>query len=102
MGTRERAKDGGPVGGSKRTTPAPRPNGRHFNSVSYRDIEPATIASIVEIVAHSGGAVMFGRTSDEGAYSICILNGNEKIKEYLRDQSEMQQLLDWLAQEYFA
>lgn len=80
--------------------PAVRPNGRHGDGVSYAAINPDTIRGIVQAVANSGGAVMFGQTRDGGAYSVMVLLDDEKIKEYPRDQTDFDNLMVWLIDEY--
>ena len=85
---------------SAKSAPAIRPNGRHGDGVSYAAISPDTIRSIVQTVANGGGAVMFGQTRDGGAYSVMVLLGDEKIKEYPRDQTDFDNLLVWLIDEY--
>ena len=89
----------GRASGTK-SKPAIRPNGRHGDGVSYAAINPDTVRSIVQAVATSGGAVMFGQTRDGGAYSVMILMDDEKIKEYPRDQTDFDNLLVWLVEEY--
>jgi hypothetical protein len=44
---------------------------------------------------------MFGRVSDGGALSVCILDRDEKIKEYPRTADEVQKLLTWLKDDYY-
>jgi hypothetical protein len=59
------------------------------------------VHDMVRIVTAQGAAVMFGVTSDGGALSICILDDQNKIKEYPRDEAEVGSLLTWLKDEYF-
>lgn len=80
--------------------PAARPNSRHGDGVSYASISPDTIRGIVQTVANGGGAVMFGQTRDGGAYSVMVLLNDEKVKEYPRDQTDFDNLLVWLVDEY--
>jgi hypothetical protein len=43
---------------------------------------------------------MFGQTRDGGAYSVMVLYGDEKVKEYPRDQTDFDNLLVWLTEDY--
>lgn len=83
-------------------SPVVRANLRVVNSVSWRDIAPQLIADLVRIVTSNGAAIMFGVTSDNGAFSICVLDNQNKIKEYPRDDTEVLGILTWLQNEYFA
>lgn len=96
-----------PVGRNGRVTgtkskPAIRPNGRYGDGVSYADVPAELVHSIVKAVASAGGAMMFGQTRDGGAFSLCVLMGDEKIKEYPRDADEIRRFLTWLSEEYLA
>jgi|SRR5215469_16481603 len=84
------------------SSPKVRPNLRMVSSVSWRDISPSLIADLVRITTSNGAAIMFGITSDSGAFSICILDNANKIKEYPRDDTELLSILTWLQDEYFA
>jgi len=85
----------------KKDTHVARPNYRGLGSVSWADIDSDTIAELVRVVTASSAAIMFGRTSDGGAMSLCILDQSEKIKEYPRTSTEVESLLLWLKDEYF-
>lgn len=89
----------GRVTGTK-SKPAIRPNGRYGDGVSYAAVPAELVHSIIQAVANSGGAVMFGQTRDGGAYSLMVLMGDEKIKEYPRDTDELRRFLAWLTDEY--
>lgn len=78
-----------------------RPNYRNLGSVGWRDISADSIAELVRLTSSNGGAIMLGATSDGGALSICVLAGNDKIKEYPRTQTEIDSFLLWLGTEYF-
>jgi len=67
----------------------------------WSDIEPTDIRGCVDAVTRAGGAVMLGLTSDGGAFSVCVLHGDDKIKEYPHGISECTDLLKALTQ-YFA
>jgi hypothetical protein len=78
-----------------------RPNFRGAGQCDYKTIEDATIADLVRACARNGAAVMFGLTSDKGAYSIVVLSDNDKIKEYPNDKEGFERLASWVAEVYF-
>lgn len=86
---------------NRKVTPAARPNLRMVRSVSWDHIDPSTIADMVCVVTAAGAAIMFGRTSDNGALSLCILDNESKIKEYPRDETDVHNFALWLKDEYF-
>lgn len=65
----------------------------------YSDIDAIAIRGAIDAVTRNGGAIMFGVTSDGGAYSFMVLLGNEKIKEYPHSVEEAEELLQELLQE---
>lgn len=84
-----------------KTAPVWRSNTRSAEPCNWSDIEPNTLRGCVDAVARSGGAIMFGVTSDGGAYSVCVLHGSQKIKEYPHGKAEceevLQNMLQWFA-----
>jgi len=82
--------------------PVVRANVRLVRSVSWGDVDSDSIADIVRLVTRYGGAVMFGRTSDGGALSLCVLDNENKIKEYPHDADDVHNIFTWLRDEYFA
>jgi hypothetical protein len=86
---------------TKGSNPVVRPNLRMVRSVSWADIGDSTIADMVRLVTKYGAAIMFGVTSDQGAYSICVLDNDNKIKEYPHDGDAVEAVQRWLRDEYF-
>jgi hypothetical protein len=66
----------------------------------WSDIDPSTLRTCIDAVTRAGGAIMLGLTSDGGAYSICVLSGDDKIKEYPHGKLECNDMLRALT-EYF-
>jgi hypothetical protein len=62
-------------------------------SVSYSQIEGATLRECVTRVTERGDAILFGRTSDGGALSIQVLTGGKAEKFYVSDASELMELI---------
>jgi hypothetical protein len=58
----------------------------------YRDASPEVLVGVIDAVTQAGGAIMLGVTSDGGAFSVCVLHGDEKIKEYPHDVAELNAL----------
>ncbi len=85
----------------KAGTPKVRANLRMVRTVSWSDIGDSTIADMVRLVTKYGAAIMFGITSDQGAYSICVLDNDSKIKEYPHDGDAVENVQRWLRDEYF-
>jgi hypothetical protein len=56
---------------------------------------------MVRLVTSFGAAIMFGLTSDQGAFSICVLDSDNKIKEYPHDGDGVEAVQIWLRDEYF-
>ncbi len=86
---------------SKTNGPVVRPNLRMVRSVSWADIDDSVIAELVRLVTSQGAAVMFGVTSDQGAYSLCVLDNDNKIKEYPHSAEDVENILTWLRDDYF-
>jgi len=85
------------------TTPTPlrrRSNLRPVLTVYWSSIEATSIRGALDAVTRAGGAIMFGRTSDGGALSICILDRDQKIKEYPHTSEEAEEVLAAILEEY--
>jgi len=77
-----------------------RSNLRPVLEIYWSDIDAAAIRLAIDAVTRAGGAIMVGRTSDGGALSVCILDGDTKIKEYPHTIEEAVALLGAIADEY--
>lgn len=66
---------------------------------SWGTIDPSAIRGCIDAVTKAGGAVMFGLTADGGAYSICVLQDQDKIKDYPHGTAEcqltLQSIIEW-------
>jgi hypothetical protein len=85
----------------KFSEPKVRSNFRGGGTVSWIDVDTDVVIGLVRVCTEQGSAVMFGRVSDGGALSVCILDRDEKIKEYPRTADEVQKLLTWLKDDYY-
>lgn len=68
--------------------------------VFYGQIEAEKLRLVIDTVTRSGGAIMFGRTSDGGAFSVCVLSGADKLKEYPHTPEELQELIGNLVEHF--
>jgi putative hemolysin len=59
----------------------------------WSDVDDTAIRFAIDACTRAGGAIMFGVTTDGGAYSICVLHGQDKLKEYPHDAAECADLL---------
>ena len=85
-----------------KTSPTIRRNYKNRELLAYKGDAAEIVSDMVDLVSKHGGAIMFGLTSDGGAYSVCVLAGSEKIKEYPSSVEELSALHMWLRDEYFA
>jgi len=77
-----------------------RTNLRPVMEVHWGDIDPTLIRLAIDACTRKGAAIMAGRTSDGGALSVCILDGDTKIKEYPHSVADAEALLRAIAEEY--
>lgn len=61
--------------------------------VRWRDVDDAILATCVDKVTTNGAALILGLTSDGGAYSVCVLSGQDKVREYPHSVQECEDLL---------
>src|SRR5690242_15489606 len=62
----------------------------------WSDIDASLIGEFVQLVTSHGSAVICGVTSDGGALSITILDGDERIKDWPATVDEFVAIVDWL------
>lgn len=66
----------------------------------YTDVDATLLRDAVDAVTRMGAAIMFGKTSDGGAYSVMLLDGNEKVREYPHGAEELGDMLRRIVQTY--
>lgn len=91
--------------GKNKGTNQPTPLRRRSNlrpvlDIYWSAIDATKIRAALDGVTRQGGAIMFGRTSDGGALSVCILDGDTKIKEYPHTVAEAEETLTAILEEY--
>src|SRR5689334_15004130 len=69
---------------------------RPRSSVDWDQIDQSRIGLLVHAVTKPGAAIMFGRTSDGGALSVTVLDGDNRIREWPRSAEDFEALFAWL------
>lgn len=62
--------------------------------VSYREVDTTKLVQLLEVCTHSGGAVLFGITSDGGAFALTFFAGNDRKKVYAPDVEALEAILE--------
>lgn len=74
-----------------------RANTQPAEPARWESISPKVLWETVVRVTADNGAIMLGVTSDGGAYSVCVLHGKDKLKEYAHGKAECETLLGNIA-----
>lgn len=74
-------------------SPVWRTNAKPNYSCSWGDVDPTVIRGAIDAATKGSGAIMFGLTTDGGAYSLCVLQDSDKMKEYPHSVAECEELL---------
>lgn len=74
--------------------------GRTRRSFSFKEIDAEDIGRFVQRATSQGLAVILGVTSDGGACSVTILDGDERIREWPSSKDEWDGLHTWLCTRY--
>lgn len=69
---------------------------RPRRSINWDEIPQDKIGLLVHAVTHAGAAIMLGRTSDGGALSVTVLDGESRIREWPNSVEEFDSLYNWL------
>lgn len=64
-------------------------NGSSANNNPYLDCDPAALHHLLCVVTNEGGAIMFSRDKEGHGISVTIFLGDERIKAYLVNTSEI-------------
>jgi len=68
----------------------------HSDTASYAGCDNQLLRDALVAITDSGAAVLFGRTSDGGALTIQVYDGQERIREYPHTAEEAEGVLSWL------
>lgn len=52
------------------------------------------LRNVIQDVTASGCAIVLGRTSNGSALSVCILAGNQKLRDYIGSMDDIEPILD--------
>jgi hypothetical protein len=87
---------------SERPTPIrnDRPYGRAREAFQWSDIPAGEIGDFVHSVTGRSAAVILGTTSDGGALSITILDGEERIRDWPSNRGEFERLAAWVRESF--
>jgi len=101
---RTNGKTNPPVPETNRRPPAPteRTVTKRYSthSASYDECDNQVLRDAVVSVTNAGAAILFGRTSDGGAFSIQVYDGQERIREWPHSTEELESVLKWLRDMY--
>jgi hypothetical protein len=68
--------------------------------VNYSEIDAGELKLALDAVTRAGGAIMFGLTSDGGAFSVMVLSSEGKAKEYPHTKEEFSALMGSITEYY--
>lgn len=74
--------------------------GRTRSSFNFSHIEAEDIGKFVQLATSAGLGVVLGVTSDGGATSVTILDGDERIREWPSSTQDWADLHQWLNTRY--
>jgi hypothetical protein len=74
----------------RKTGPRPR------STVSWSEVDNQLLRDAIVSICDNGAAVIFGKTTDGGALSITVLDGNDKIREWPHSIEDVENTLRWL------
>jgi len=75
--------------------------GRARAPFQWSDIPASDVGELIQLVAGQGAAIICGVTSDGGALSITILDGDERLRDWPSNIDEYSSFVDW-ARDTFA
>jgi len=75
---------------------------RERRTVTYAELDNQLLRDAIVAVCDSGGAAILSRTSDSGAYSITVIDGDEKIREYPNTVEDCEAVFTWLVNMFAA
>jgi hypothetical protein len=70
--------------------------GRARQPFQWGDIPSADVAELITAVTGTGAAVICGVTSDGGALSVTILDGDERLRDWPSNLEEFGTFMDWV------
>ena len=68
---------------------------RKRGAIAWGDLDTDSIGRCVSRLCDAGYGIVLGKTSDGGALSITILDGNERYKDYPTSVTDFENFVDW-------
>ena len=84
--------------GQRQRKAGPRPRA----IVSWSEIDNQVLRDAIVSVCDNGAAIILGKTTDGGALSITVLDGNDKIREWPHSIEDTENTLRWLVDMFAA
>lgn len=69
---------------------------RPVDPISWSDISNQELRDAVCAITDQGAAILLGTTTDRGALSITVLDGDQRIREWPHTAEETSKVLRWL------
>lgn len=73
-----------------------KPIARPRSDISWSEVDNQILRDAIVSVCDNGAAIILGKTTDGGALSITVLDGNDKIREWPHTVEETENTLRWL------
>lgn len=64
--------------------------------MTWMQVDPHYLRSCVHDITSAGCAVVLGRTTNGSALSVCILAGNDKVRDYIGSMDDIEPVLEGL------
>lgn len=97
------AREGGPGAGSNKASRGSlkfRPNSSSGQAVSWRGADANKILRTIAAATEAGAAIMLGKTQDGGAFSVIVLDGDSRMKDYSHNIQDLHDVLDQVYDHY--
>lgn len=75
---------------------------RPVDPIGWGEADNQQLRDCICAVTDAGAAIMLGRTSDGGALSITVLDGEQRIREWPHSAEELGKTLSWLTKMFAA
>lgn len=68
---------------------------RQRSAIAWGDLAPDTVGRLVARLCDAGYGIVLGKTSDGGALSVTILDGNDRYKDYPSSADDFDSFVAW-------
>lgn len=73
---------------------------RRRSTIAWGQLEPDAIGRWVARLCDAGYGIVLGKTSDGGALSVTILDGDDRYRDYPSSVEDFEDLSDWCENHY--